>query len=387
LFLTYRQNKDVLACIFGLAGVKCNIVYKTMESLDLGKIKEGAAMEIKKAQNENELVLVYKKYLDKEGVLGNFFKSLGGLSKEERAMAGVKANEVKKEIIAIYDQKIAELKEKGGTNGAAREWLDVTLPGVKPGVGHLHPLTLIERRITEIFAGMGFEIVESPEVENEWYNFDALNIPKEAPARDVFDSLFLSDGSILRPHTSPGQVRYMENHQPPLRIVVPGRVFRRDAVDASHMPNFHQFEGLMVDKDISVANFKAVIDDFFAQFFCDSELERDGKAAKGKSNIVAQENIRLRPSYFSFTEPSFEVDLRCVHCRGLGCSACKGTGWMEVMGAGMVHPNVLTNSGINPQFWQGFAFGIGLDRLAMIKYKVNDIRLFYESDQRFLEQF
>jgi phenylalanyl-tRNA synthetase alpha chain len=358
-----------------------------MEGLDLEKIKAEAMESIKKAQSQDELVLAYKKYLDKDGALGEFFKSLGKLSKEERAKAGVAANKAKKEIIAVYEQKLAAAKEENGAEGAYEKWLDTTLPGIKPKVGHLHPLTLIERRIVEIFCGMGFEIIESPEVENEWYNFDALNIPKDHPARDVFDTLFLSNGSSLRPHTSPGQVRYMENHQPPLRIIAPGRVFRRDAVDASHMPNFYQIEGLMVGKDISVANFKAVVDDFFARFFCDSESEREEKNAKGKNNIAANENIRLRPSYFPFTEPSFEVDLRCVHCLGKGCSACKGTGWMEVMGAGMVHPNVLKNAGVDPSSWQGFAFGIGLDRLAMIKYKVNDIRLFYESDQRFLNQF
>jgi len=352
----------------------------------LEKIKMEAVEEIGKAQSENELVSANKKYLDKNGVLGEFFKSLGGLSKEERAAAGVKANKIKQEIAAEFDKKAAELKQNQPV--AAGEWLDVTLPGIRPGVGHLHPFTLLEREIAEIFGTMGFEITESREVETEWYNFDALNVPKDHPARDAFDSLFLSDGSILRPHTSPGQVRYMENHQPPLRIIVPGRCFRHDAVDASHMPNFYQIEGLMVDKDISVANFKAVIDDFFAHFFCDSESERDNRGSKIKTkSIASSDNIRLRPSYFSFTEPSFEVDLRCVHCQGRGCSACKGTGWMEIMGAGMVHPNVLNNAGVNPQFWQGFAFGIGLDRLAMIKYKVNDIRLFYDSDQRFLDQF
>jgi phenylalanyl-tRNA synthetase alpha chain len=200
----------------------------------------------------------------------------------------------------------------------------------------------------------------------------------------VFDALFLEGGLCLRPHTSPGQVRYMENHQPPLRIIVPGRVFRRDAVDASHMPNFYQIEGLMVDKTISVANFKAVIDEFFRRFFGGSE-GKQGKA--DKKPVAGGDNIRLRPSFFPFTEPSFEVDLRCVHCAGKGCPACKGTGWMEIMGAGMVHPNVLKNSGVDPDLWQGFAFGIGMDRLAMIKYKVNDIRLFYDGDQRFLNQF
>jgi len=358
-----------------------------MEDLDLEKIKAEAIAEIEKAHNQNELDLVYKKFLDKDGRLGEFFKSLGSLSKEIRAQAGVKANEVKREIAAAFEIKAIKIKESNKAEEAQKDWLDVTLPGIVPGVGHLHPFTLVERKVNEIFHGMGFEIVESQEIENEWYNFDALNIPKDHPARDVFDTLFLNDGSPLRPHTSPGQVRYMESHQPPLRIIAPGRVFRRDAVDASHMPNFYQIEGLLVDKGISVANFKAIIDEFFRQFFCDSEIERENKTGKQSVSIAAGDNIRLRPSFFPFTEPSFEVDLRCVHCSGKGCSACKGTGWMEVMGAGMVHPNVLKNAGVNPQFWQGFAFGIGMDRLAMIKYRVNDIRLFYEGDQRFLDQF
>ncbi|UMX48309.1 MAG: phenylalanine--tRNA ligase subunit alpha [Candidatus Nealsonbacteria bacterium DGGOD1a] len=358
-----------------------------MDSLDLEKIKMEAVAEIGAAQSENELVSVNKRYLDKDGTLGEFFKSLGSLSKEERGVAGVKANRIKQEILAVFEKKASELKEKNKNKRSDKDWLDVTLPGINPRVGHLHPLTLVERRIVEIFYGMGFEIIQSQEIENEWYNFDALNIPKDHPARDVFDTLFLKDGSPLRPHTSPGQVRYMENHQPPLRVIVPGRVFRRDAVDASHMPNFYQIEGLMVDKALSVANFKAVIDEFFKQFFCDSETELDVYGKNSAKATAEKDNIRLRPSFFPFTEPSFEVDLRCVHCAGKGCSACKGTGWMEVMGAGMVHPNVLKNAGVNPQFWQGFAFGIGMDRLAMIKYKVNDIRLFYENDQRFLEQF
>ena len=359
-----------------------------MDILELAKIKEEASAEIAIARSEDDLLSIYKKYLDKDGRLGVFFRSMGALPKEQRGQAGVEANKTKQEIAAVYEHKLRELRTVAGLARGA-DWLDVTLPGVAPKIGHINPLSLVEGRIAEIFNGMGFEIVESQEVENEWYNFDALNVPKEHPARDVFDSLFLNDGSILRPHTSPGQVRYMECHQPPLRIIAPGRVFRRDQVDASHEPNFYQVEGLMVDKAISVANFKSIIDEFFKQFFCDSEAEADPQNVKAAAarNIAAGDNIRLRPSFFPSTEPSFEVDLRCVHCSGKGCSACKQTGWMEIMGAGMVHPNVLKNAGLNPQFWQGFAFGIGTDRLAMIKYKINDIRLLYEGDQKFLDQF
>jgi len=358
-----------------------------MDIFELANIKESALAEIARAIDVDGLVLAYRKYLDKDGVLGSFFKSMGALPKEQRGQAGIEANKIKLEIAAIYEQKFQEL-EKAAALLREHDRLDVTLPGVAPKVGHIHPLSLVEGRILEIFNGMGFEVVESQEVENEWYNFDALNVPKEHPARDVFDSLFLSDGSILRPHTSPGQVRYMECHQPPLRIIAPGRVFRRDQVDASHEPNFYQVEGLMVDKCISVANFKSIIDEFFKQFFCDCEAGADPQNKRlAARDMAAGENIRLRPSFFPFTEPSFEVDLRCVHCAGKGCSVCKQTGWMEIMGAGMVHPNVLKNAGLNPQFWQGFAFGVGVDRMAMIKYKINDIRLLYESDQRFLDQF
>lgn len=348
-----------------------------MQDSDLEKIKNEASQEVDNAGNQAELLFVRKKYLDKDGVLGEFFKLLGELPKEERGRMGVAANEIKKELTAAVEKKLAELGKTVVDNKGKRDFFDPTLPGICPKVGHLHPFTLLEREITEIFGTMGFEIMESREIETEWYNFDALNVPADHPARDAFDTLFLEDGLCLRPHTSPGQARYMESHQPPLRIIIPGRCFRRDAVDASHMPNFYQVEGLMVDKDVSAANFKAVIGEFFKRFFHRSE----GAAAENT------DNIRLRPSFFPFTEPSFEVDLRCVNCAGKGCSACKGTGWMEVMGAGMVHPNVLKNSGVNPDLWRGFAFGAGLDRLAMIKYKINDIRLFYGGDQRFLNQF
>jgi phenylalanyl-tRNA synthetase alpha chain len=355
-----------------------------MEISELENIKKEVLDAIDQAQKPRDLDLVLKKYLDKEGKLGQFFKSMASFSKEKRAEAGVQANRVKNELMTRLKQRTAELQ--GAEHAKRTEWTDVTLPGVRPKAGHLHPFTIVERRIAEIFHGMGFEIVESREVENEWYNFDALNIPQEHPARDVFDTLFLGDGALLRAHTSPGQVRYMEAHQPPLRIIVPGRVFRRDAVDASHMPNFYQVEGLMVDKSISVANFKAIIDEFFKQFFADNETDIESKKTT-KRGQVRSEDIRLRPSFFPFTEPSFEVDMRCVNCAGAGCPVCKSSGWMEIMGAGMVHPNVLKNSGVDPAIWQGFAFGIGMDRLAMVKYKINDIRLFYGGDQRFLEQF
>lgn len=247
---------------------------------------------------------------------------------------------------------------------------DPTIPGEKHKVGHLHPLTLVRRQIEKIFQEMGFSIALGPEIETEWYNFDALNIPKDHPARDMWDTFWLKGNkNLLRTHTSPVQIRYMEKNKPPIKIIAPGRIFRHEATDASHEINFYQVEGLYIDKEISASNFKAIIEEFFSIFF--------GKVVEA----------RLRPSFFPFTEPSFEVDMSCLVCEGTGCSTCSGTGWIEVMGAGMVHPNVLKAGGINPKDWQGFAFGMGMDRLAMMKYKINDVRLFYSGDLRFLNQF
>jgi len=238
-------------------------------------------------------------------------------------------------------------------------------------------LTLAQRRVIDIFQSMGFSVIKGPEVETEWYNFDALNVPKNHPARDIQDTLWIrqkkkklaQENLLLRTQTSPVQIRYMEKHNPPLKIIVPGRVFRNEATDVSHECHFYQCEGLMVDKNISVANFKAVIEAFLRKFF--------------NKNI----KLRLRPGYFPFTEPSFEIDINCQNCKGKGCSVCQKTGWIEIMGAGMVHPNVFKAAGLNSKNWQGFAFGIGIDRLAMKKYRINDIRLFYSGDLRFLKQF
>jgi len=343
-----------------------------MVKFDLKLLKNQAEKEIKKAENLAELEGIFKKYLGKQGELTQVLRSLEKLSKEKRAKIGKEANELKKFLKLLLEQKTQAFKEKVKKETEESEWLDVTLPGKKPVFGHLHPLTLARRRVEEIFQSMGFSIVEGPEMETEWYNFDALNIPKNHPARDILSlgkTFYLKNQGLLRSQTSSVQVHYMEKNSPPLRIIAPGRIFRAEATDASHETNFYQLEGLMVDKNISVANFKAIIEEFYQKFFA--------KPVK----------IRMRPSYFPFTEPSFEVDLLCINCLGKGCSACQKTGWMEMMGAGMVHPQVFKNSGLNPKFWQGFAFGMGLDRLAMMKYKINDIRLFYSGDLRFLNQF
>jgi len=341
-----------------------------MAKIDLKLLKNWAKNEIEKAKDLKELNEVFKKYLGKKGELTQILCSLEKLPKAKKVKIGKEANQLKNFLRIKFDQKAREIKEKIKKEAEEKEWIDITAPGKKPVLGHLHPLTQVRRKTEEIFQAMGFTVVEGPEIETEWYNFDALNIPKDHPARDLWDTFWLkSNKLLLRTHTSPVQVRYMEKNNPPLRIIVPGRVFRHEATDASHEINFYHIEGLMVDKAISAANFKAIIEEFFRRFF-EKPIE-----------------IRMRPSFFPFTEPSFEVDITCLACGGRGCSACSKTGWMEIMGAGMVHPAVIKNSGLNPKFWQGFAFGIGMDRLAMMKYKINDIRLFYSGDLRFLNQF
>jgi len=352
--------------------------------MDLKKIKLEAQKEIKRADDFKSLDRFFKKYLGRKGQVVKVFNSLKNLSPNERKKIGREANLAKIEIERMIKKKSNELKEKLREIKLEKEEIDVTRPGKPPEIGHLHPLTLIQREIIEIFQSIGFSVVEGPEIENEWYNFDALNIPKDHPARDMWDTFWLRQDEIknkkskiknnnkllLRTHTSPVQIRYMEKHNPPLRIIVPGRVFRHEATDRSHEFEFWQVEGLMVDKNISVANFKAVIEIFLKNFF-------------GKKEI----KTRLRPGYFPFTEPSFELDIQCIMCKGKGCSVCKNTGWLEMIPGGMVHPNVFKNSGLNPKFWRGFAFGAGMNRLAMMKYRIDDIRLFNSGDLRFLKQF
>lgn len=340
-----------------------------MEKIDLKSIRELAENKIQEAKDLKELNESFKKFLGKGGKINRILEFLEKLPKAKRAEIGKEANELKNFLKIKLDEKTQFLKEELNKEAEEKEWLDITIPGKKPIFGHLHPLTLIKRKTNNIFQAMGFSVIEGPEVETEWYNFDALNIPKDHPARDFWDTLYLKGGNLLRTHTSPVQIRFMEKNEPPFRIIVPGRVFRHEATDAKHEVNFYQLEGLMVGTDVSVANFKAIIQEFLNRFY-QKEIK-----------------LRLRPSFFPFTEPSFEIDINCLVCRGRGCSTCLGSGWLELMGAGMVHPNVLKNSGLDPREWQGFAFGMGLDRLAMMKYKVDDIRLFYSSDLRFLQQF
>ncbi len=348
-----------------------------MHQVELKKIKIKAEKEIKEADSLKKLDEIFREYLGQKGILSNLTKSLSKLPKKKRASFGKEINAFKVELEMALEKKKKLLKERLEKEMMEKEWIDVTLPGKKIVPGHLHPLTQVQREVGEIFQQMGFSIVEGPEIETEWYNFDALNIPKDHPARDFWDTLYLKRPKstlklkiLLRTHTSPVQVRFMEKNHPPLRIIVPGRVFRHEATDARHEINFHQVEGLMVDKRVSLANFRAIVEEFFLRFF--------NKKVK----------IRLRPSFFPFTEPSLEVDISCPSCDGKKkCSFCQNKGWLEVMGAGMVHPNVFKNSGLNPRDWRGFAFGMGLERLTMVKYKINDIRLFYSGDLRFLTQF
>lgn len=323
----------------------------------LKTLKTEAQKDILQAKELKDLDVVFDKYLGDEGQVSLILRSLKDMPKAKKAKIGKEANELKNFLKIKLGEASASLKEKAQKEAELKEWLDVTAPGKKAELGHLHPLTQVRRRVEEIFQSMGFSVVEGPEMEEEWYNFDALNIPHDHPARDLWDTFYLKNGLLLRTHTSPVQIRYMEKNQPPLRIIAPGRVFRHEATDATHEMNFYQVEGLMIGKDVSVANFKAIIQEFFQRFF--------GKSVE----------IRLRPSYFPFVEPGFEVDMK------------RGQGWLEMGGAGMVHPNVLKAAGLNPQNWQGFAFGMGLDRLVMMKYKIDDIRLSYSGDLRFLKQF
>ncbi len=307
-------------------------------------------------------------YLGKKGELTGLLKGLGKLDAAERPKAGALINEAKEALQATLEQRKNELEHAQLAQSLAQESVDITLPGRRPDQGGLHPVTQAMYRIEDIFVGAGYSVVTGPEVENDYYNFEALNIPAHHPARAMHDTFYFGDGQLLRTHTSPSQVHTMENQPPPIRVICPGRVYRRDS-DLTHSPMFHQVEGLVVDEGISFADLKGTVTDFVRKFF-----EKD----------LA---VRFRPSYFPFTEPSAEVDVQCVHCMGNGCRVCSHTGWLEVMGCGMVHPNVLEMSGIDSEVYSGFAFGFGGDRLAMLLYEVDDLRLFFENDVRFLRQF
>lgn len=341
--------------------------------MNINEIKNQAIKEIHNAKDLKKLAGFEVKYLGRKGVVTKVFGELKNLSEERRRKMGRLANQIKREIELVLKEKQQTFRVSG-FGFQERDWIDVTLPGKKPKRGHLHPRTIVLRQVENIFQSMGFSIVDGPELETDWYNFEALNIPKDHPSRDMQDTFYVSnpaggDDLVMRTHTSPVQVRFMEKNNPPLRIIVPGRVFRNEATDAAHDYQFYQVEGLMVDRNISVANFKAIIEEFFNRFY---------------GHKVA---LRLRPSYFPFTEPSFEIDIECVVCGGRGCRACSKTGWLEIAGAGMVNQSVFKAVGYARNEWQGFAFGFGLERLVMMKYKIDDIRLLNSGDLRFLKQF
>ncbi len=333
----------------------------------LANIKAQALEQI--AQEGADLDALRIKYLGKKGELTAVLRGMGALSAEERPIIGQLANDIRANIEEALTAKAAEQKEKALEAQLKAEKLDVTMPGVAPAVGHTHPLTLVQRDLEDIFIGMGYAIAEGPEVEYDYYNFQALNIPENHPARDTQDTFYITDKILLRSQTSPVQARTMEVEKPPIRIISPGRVYRSDAVDATHSPLFHQLEGLVIDKGITMGDLKGVLEIF------------------AKETFGEETRIRFRPHHFPFTEPSAEVDVSCFACGGKGCRLCKGEGWIEILGAGMVHPNVLRNCNIDPEEYSGFAFGMGIERITVLKYHIDDIRHLYENVVRFLSKF
>lgn len=335
----------------------------------LQQIQKEALIKIKECSTSQMLDEIRVKYLGKKGELTSILRGMGQLSPEERPIVGKIANEVRETIENAIEQAKYDIKQKEKNIRLSMETIDVTMPGKKNKLGGLHPLTKALDEIKEIFIGMGFSIAEGPEVELDYYNFEALNIPKNHPARDEQDTFYINQNVVLRTQTSPVQIRVMENKKPPIRIIAPGRVYRSDTADATHSPIFHQVEGLVIDKGITMASLKGTLDAFAKKMF--------GEKTRTK----------FRPHHFPFTEPSAEVDVSCFVCDGSGCRVCKGSGWIEILGCGMVHPDVLRAGGIDPEVYSGFAFGLGLERIVMIKYGIDDIRLFYENDVRFLKQF
>jgi len=333
----------------------------------LKELKDQALAEVAAAASEQALEQLGTRYLGRKGMLTGLLRKTGTLPPEDRPAFGQMANQVKKELEAALEQAAGGLGAKSRAV-AARAGVDATLPGIRPRRGRLHPITQTERLILEVFGRMGFQVVETPEVELDWYCFEALNMPPDHPARDMQDTFYISDQVVLRTHTSSAQIRTMEKHKPPLRIVCPGKAFRRDS-DATHTPMFHQVEGLMVGEDISFAEYKGVLINFVHQVF------------------GPEVPVRFRPSFFPFTEPSAEVDIGCVVCGGEGCRVCSHTGWLEILGSGMVDPNVYSNVGYDPDKVTGFAFGMGIERIAMLRWGIDDLRMFYDNDLRFIRQF
>lgn len=342
----------------------------------INQILQAARKDIAEASTTEALGALRVAITGKKGSLTGLMRGMGQLSPEERPAMGQTINAARDEIAQVLDAREAQLRAAEREANLAREGIDVTEPRPFTHTGTLHPISMVLGDLTDIFTGMGYEVVEGPEVELDYYNFELMNLPKDHPARDAQDTFYIDDQVVLRTHTSPVQARTMLTRKPPIRIICPGRVFRADEADATHSPNFFQLEGLVIDKGVSMANLKGTLDMFAARLYGDDIT------------------TRFRPSFFPFTEPSAEVDLTCMACRGKGmdeaghtCRVCKGTGWIEVLGCGVVNPKVLTMCGIDPEVYSGFAFGMGLERLAMLKYGINDMRYLYEGDLRFLTQF
>ncbi len=335
----------------------------------INQIKENAITEVEKSDDLTKLDSVRVKYLGKKGELTLVLRGMGSLSPEERPIIGSLVNDARDIIEKQIEDKVKEVKNKILEEKLKTERIDITMPSKKVELGSVHPITQIINDVKEIFIGLGYEIAEGPEIELATYNFDKLNTPPEHPARDVQDTFYITDDIVLRSQTSPMQARVMENQKPPIKIICPGTVYRSDSVDATHSPVFHQIEGLVVDKNISMSDLKGTLEIF------------------AKKCLGEKTKIRFRPHHFPFTEPSAEADVSCFVCGGKGCRVCKGEGWIELLGCGMVHPNVLRNCGINPEEYSGFAFGFGVERIAMAKFGIDDMRLLYENDVRFLKQF
>jgi phenylalanyl-tRNA synthetase alpha chain len=335
----------------------------------LAELEAAALSRIEAAGSPEELELARIEVLGRKGTLTQISKEMGKLTPEERAAFGRQLNAAKQNLEAALENKRKQFEEAALRARLDAEWLDLTLPAAGPPRGHLHPVTRIQSEIEDLFVSMGFAVLDGPEVEDEHHNFDALNIPRDHPARDMQDTFWLTDGNLLRTHTSPVQVRGMERLGPPLRMIAPGRVFRNESVDASHEHTFYQLEGMMIDREVSVAHLI-----YFMKTLLTAIFHR---------TVV----VRLRPGYFPFVEPGFELDIRCLICGGEGCPVCKQSGWVELLPCGLVNPNVLRLSGIDPEEWNGFAFGLGLTRLAMMRYGIDDIRLLQSGDLRFSQQF
>ncbi|MCY3620616.1 MAG: phenylalanine--tRNA ligase subunit alpha [Gammaproteobacteria bacterium] len=337
--------------------------------MNVDGIEKAALAAVEATTDEKSLDDARVRYLGRKGELTVLLRSLGGMDAAERPAAGARINAAKVRLQQAIERRKEALATHQLERELAEEAVDVTLPGRSRPGGSLHPITMTFRRIERIFEAAGYDVVSGPEIEDEYHNFEALNIPADHPARAMHDTLYLDNGMLLRTHTSPVQIRTMEAQPPPIRVICPGRVYRKDNVDASHSPMFHQVEGLVVDEGIAFADLKGAVVDFVHGFF-----EQDL-------------GVRFRPSYFPFTEPSAEVDVQCVHCLGDGCQACGYTGWTEVLGCGMVHPNVLANVGIDTERYTGFAFGFGVDRFATLFYEIDDMRLMFDNELRFLTQF